>query len=430
MLRAVLVLSIVFLSFFALAKEIVVRPGDTLWALAKRHQTTVDALLKTNGLISENLRPGQVLQLPDGAASAPEIYTVKSGDTLYDIATAFNMTVDDLIAYNNLDGTVIRPGQTLALTLGSNPNPRTYIVKSGDTLSEIAKAFSMTVDDLMMVNGLRGSLIRPGQVLKVGNSTPTLRALVVTIQPGDTLWDLAQEYDTTPAAISSANGLAVNAVIHPGDTLAIPGRFAGTGADLGGSVATTVTVVPGDSLWKIARRYNTTVAALMATNNLSSDRLVAGQLLRVLAGSELVRARAQDPVPTNSNVMVWPLNGPITSKFGYRQLRIGGSNWHTGLDIDGVTGDPIRAATSGTVEFVGRRGGYGKLVIVKNGNTEYYYGHTSAILVNSGEGVTAGQVIARVGNTGRSTGSHLHFEIRVNGKPIDPLPVLESRASR
>ena len=128
--------------------------------------------------------------------------------------------------------------------------------------------------------------------------------------------------------------------------------------------------------------------------------------------------------------MVWPLVGNITSRFGYRRLRIGGTNMHYGLDIDGNTGDPIRSATAGTVTFSGWRGGFGYLVIIENGDTEYFYAHASALLVSVGQRVQPGDLIARVGATGNVTGPHLHFEIRVNGAPVDPLPILEARATR
>ncbi len=80
--------------------------------------------------------------------------------------------------------------------------------------------------------------------------------------------------------------------------------------------------------------------------------------------------------------------------------------------------------------LAGWNGGYGLCVIIKSGNTAYYYGHASALLVQQGQQVQEGQVIARVGTTGHSTGPHLHFEIRVDNEPVDPLPLLQTQASR
>ena len=117
---------------------------------------------------------------------------------------------------------------------------------------------------------------------------------------------------------------------------------------------------------------------------------------------------------------MWPLRGVITSGFGMRWGRM-----HQGLDIDGETGDPIRAAKAGTVSMSATLGGYGNAVVIDHGGgVATLYGHASQLLVTQGQTVQQGQVVALVGSTGFSTGSHLHFEIRVNGTPQNPLPFL------
>ena len=117
---------------------------------------------------------------------------------------------------------------------------------------------------------------------------------------------------------------------------------------------------------------------------------------------------------------MWPLRGVITSGFGMRWGRM-----HQGLDIDGETGDPIRAAKAGTVSMSGVAGGYGNMVVIDHGGgIATLYGHASQLFVTEGQHVAQGQLIAAVGSTGVSTGSHLHFEIRVNGTPQNPLPFL------
>lgn len=356
--------------------------GDTLWSIAKAAGTDVATIKSMNQLTGDAIRPGQVLSVPgqdqpEPAAAAPTTVVVRAGDTLYDIAVDHDISVADLIAFNDLGGTVIHPGQVLQLHAGNQPPA----------------------------------------------------PLVVTIQPGDSLWAIAQAYNVSLEDLSAANGITGGTILQPGHQVTVPGRYAADATDLGGAIPETITVQPGDSLWALARSHNTTVAAIRGANDLRSDRVIVGQQLRILPGAEVQAGRAVEAAtPLAQGAMLWPIYGAITSRYGYRQLWIGGSNFHSGLDIDGETGDPIRAAVGGVVKFSGWQGGYGYLVIVEDGDTEYYYAHASELLVNEGQRVAAGDLIARIGSTGNSTGSHLHFEIRVNGDPVDPLPILETNA--
>lgn len=117
---------------------------------------------------------------------------------------------------------------------------------------------------------------------------------------------------------------------------------------------------------------------------------------------------------------IWPLNGPITSYYGPRWGRM-----HNGLDIDGVTGDPIVASKEGRVIIASYYGGYGYAVAIDHGGgVSTLYAHQSKLAVSEGETVSQGQVIGYVGNTGNSYGDHLHFEVKVNGSSVDPLDYL------
>lgn len=120
---------------------------------------------------------------------------------------------------------------------------------------------------------------------------------------------------------------------------------------------------------------------------------------------------------------VMPLRGPLTSRFGSRVHPLfGRRHFHTGVDIAAPHGAPVRAAADGTVLFAGWYGGYGRLIVVDHGQgLSTLYGHLSAILVGAGTRVTRNHVIGRVGSTGYATGPHLHYEVRQNGRPIDPL---------
>jgi murein DD-endopeptidase MepM/ murein hydrolase activator NlpD len=123
--------------------------------------------------------------------------------------------------------------------------------------------------------------------------------------------------------------------------------------------------------------------------------------------------------PTPSGLS-WPVSGVITSGFGYRW-----GSLHPGIDIAAPIGTPVHAAASGTVIYAGWEGGYGNFTMIDHGGgIVTAYGHQSAIAVSNGQQVSQGQVIGYVGSTGYSTGPHLHFEVRVNGTPVDPMGYL------
>jgi murein DD-endopeptidase MepM/ murein hydrolase activator NlpD len=130
---------------------------------------------------------------------------------------------------------------------------------------------------------------------------------------------------------------------------------------------------------------------------------------------------------------IWPVVGKLESGFGGRRNPFGGPGYefHTGQDIDAQTGDPVVAGASGSVTFAGVQNGYGNLVVIDHGGAlTTRYGHLSYIDVTQGQTVARGQFIGRVGSTGRSTGPHLHYEIRINDEPVDPLQYLLTSSTK
>jgi len=157
-------------------------------------------------------------------------------------------------------------------------------------------------------------------------------------------------------------------------------------------------------------------------NSLQAESDAIAAFLRALPS-----ASTGGVVISGHGVLSVPIPGaPITSTFGPRVHPIFGTvRMHTGIDFGASTGTPVRAAADGTVVSAGPYGGYGNATIIDHGNgLATLYGHQSRILVASGQRVTRGQVIGLVGSTGYATGPHLHFEVRVNGTPVDPLPYL------
>ena len=170
---------------------------------------------------------------------------------------------------------------------------------------------------------------------------------------------------------------------------------------------------------------------LVALSHLTaSERGEANEIDALTASSAALAAQIRAEQQTSSGTaaavtkssagLIWPVEGPITSPFGWRWGRM-----HQGIDIGVPTGTPIHAAAAGKVIYCGWETGYGNLVVLDNyGDLATAYAHQSAIAVTCGETVAQGQVIGYVGCTGECTGPHLHFEVRINGNPVDPLGYL------
>jgi murein DD-endopeptidase MepM/ murein hydrolase activator NlpD len=149
------------------------------------------------------------------------------------------------------------------------------------------------------------------------------------------------------------------------------------------------------------------IDALKAASAALTDRIRAAQ------------GQSSSTTPSSAG-LIWPVSGPVTSPFGWRWGRM-----HEGIDIGVSYGTPIHAAASGTVLYCGWESGYGNLTVIDHGgNLATAYGHQSSIVVSCGQQVGQGDVIGYVGSTGHSTGPHLHFEVRVNGSPVDPMGYL------
>jgi murein DD-endopeptidase MepM/ murein hydrolase activator NlpD len=149
-----------------------------------------------------------------------------------------------------------------------------------------------------------------------------------------------------------------------------------------------------------------------AASAISDDPEIAGEVLAI-------RTKA-DPafLPT-----MWAHLGKINNEFGFRRNPFGGRayEFHPGMDIDGERGEPVMAAANGTVINAGYKGGYGNMVEIDHGNgLTSRYGHLSKIEAAVGDTITRGKVLGQIGSTGRSTGPHLHFEVRLNDRPINP----------
>lgn len=202
-----------------------------------------------------------------------EIYTVKKGDSLWKIANKYNTTVEKLKSANNLKTNTLSVGQKLVIpSISVSPEVSdTYIVQKGDSLWSIANKFNMTVSELKKLNNLTNNLLSIGQVLKIKDSSNNGKT-TYTVQKGDSLWVIANKYGITTEELKSYNNLTSN-LLSIGQVLKIPqGKT---------STENIYTVKKGDSLWTIANRYNTTVEKIKVLNNLTSNLLSIGQQLKI-----------------------------------------------------------------------------------------------------------------------------------------------------
>lgn len=209
------------------------------------------------------------------APTGSNYYTVKSGDSLWSISKKYGITVDELKQANNLTSNLLSIGQNLLIpTKESETTTDEYIVQKGDTLYGIANKFNTTVDNLKSINNLTTDSLSIGQVLKLPSTTASTNTY--TVKSGDTLYGIANKYNTTVDTLKSLNNLTSN-TLSIGQVLKLPGSNS--------TSTNTYTVKAGDTLYAIANKYNTTVDALKSLNNLTSNTLSIGQTLKIPSSS-------------------------------------------------------------------------------------------------------------------------------------------------
>lgn len=199
-----------------------VKKGDTLYDIANKFSTTVNEIKKINNLASSSLAVGQKLKIPEYVENpsideiGAEYYIVQKGDSLYKIANKYNTTVEKLKEINNLSSNLLSIGQKLKITSNINSGKNTYIVQKGDTLYAIASKFNMTVEQLKKINSLTSNSLSIGQKLIVDGNTNTY-----TVKKGDTLYGIANKNNTTVNKIKEINNLNSNS-LSIGQTLYLP----------------------------------------------------------------------------------------------------------------------------------------------------------------------------------------------------------------
>ncbi|MBO5095652.1 MAG: LysM peptidoglycan-binding domain-containing protein [Bacilli bacterium] len=248
-----------------------VKSGDSLWSIAKKFNVSVQELKDINNLTSNLLNIGQVLVIPQEEEEViGNTYIVKSGDSLWEIANKYNITIQELKDINNLTSNLLNIGQVLIIPQQETNTGNTYVVKSGDSLYKIAIQYNTTVDNLKSLNNLTSNTLSIGQVLKVPSSTivDTNNTTTYVVKRGDTLYSIALDYNVSVDELKNINNLTSN-LLNIGQVLKIP-----TELD-----ETIYVVKSGDNLYSIANRYNTTVDEIKRKNGLTTNLLNIGQTL-------------------------------------------------------------------------------------------------------------------------------------------------------
>jgi len=239
---------------------------EDLQRIQNNYKKYVDAVV--NAVIAT--KQGEVVA-PD--YSGTNIYVVKSGDSLYSIARKYNTTVDEIKRLNNLTSNALSIGQKLEIPNAQQDTGTTYTVKSGDSLWSIANRYNTTVNEIKSLNNLTSNTLSIGQRLQLPSSTNTNTGTTYTVKSGDSLWSIANRYNTTVNELKTLNNLTSNN-LSIGQRLQLPSS---TNTNTG----TTYTVKSGDSLYSIARKYNTTVDEIKRLNALTNNFLSIGQVLKI-----------------------------------------------------------------------------------------------------------------------------------------------------
>ncbi len=292
-------------------------------------------------------------------------------------------------------------------------------IASTATLAELGNPIYNNEEHTTRIDNDGEYLFKTVQTETIISRSARRETIKYIVRPGESINGLGTDFGLTTLTIKHANNLSSN-TLKVGQELRIPpidGLF--------------VTVERNDALSTIANRYHVKVDDIIKYNNISKDDpIFAGNEL--LIPGAIVSASSSPTYSKSGNISVPNFNPvPYSGKFVWptssptHYLSQGYRLWHRAIDLPRTNGWGIYASAPGIIQTRTVRGGYGNLIIINHGNGwSTYYAHLSEYKVQPGQYVEQGQLVGIMGNTGRSTGPHLHFEIRQNGVPLNPLSYL------
>ena len=360
-----------------------------------------------------------LLALGAGAAQ-PREHVVAPGDTLFGLALRYDVAVAELRALNELSGDLLQIGATLRL-----PGPdgwSTYEVPEGHGWNEVAAAVDRSAETLRAANPALSDAA--GATVRV----PPGEGPLVAPRPAEDLLAFAARIGASPGAVVARNGLEPPYRLDPAEPLLLPDTAVAFGTGPPGAEAPGATTAGAAESG--ARPTGTSAPGVGATGGPGPSAAApvdAHAALRLTALRALPDHLAGVRLRPPDDGFRWPLAiAPrITSRFGWRAVSVAGNRYHQGLDLGAPTGTPVLAARDGVVHRTGWIGAYGYAVYLRHEDGfETRYAHLSRIDVATGARVGRGDRIGAVGTTGASTGPHLHFEVRRDGRALDPLTLL------
>lgn len=355
---------------------------------------------------------------------------VKSGETLSDIAKEYgNITAQDILRANGLkDANRLSENQLLLIPVDSDKiedtldevrtrqmrvaatkevveplKVKSYVVAQGDSLWSIANSQNIELDTLVGSNTFKTSArLRPGAILRI----PNQEGIFYVMKKGETIEAVCKRYGVSLNKVRQVNPEVNVAGLKAEDEIFLPG-------------ARPEGLIEHTDNAKVAEAKKTSVTPSRKTSSVKEKTaLKVEKIERPAKGEVAVRKTGRG--------FRWPIMGRINSPFGWRQHPITRRrDFHTGVDIKADRNDPIKAAGSGRVVYSGWMGGYGKVLVIEHSNGQStLYAHCSTLLAGKGANVSQGQIVAKIGTTGRSTGPHLHFEVRNGNSPVNPIKYL------
>lgn len=329
-------------------------------------------------------QPAPVQNYGASAPPANGAVTVQKGDTLAAIARRYKVPLDALASMNGMSPhEMVGPGRRLVL-----PVARTHKVLPNDTMFSLSRMYGTTVDRLAAENGIRPPYaLKSGQVLKIPSGAKTA---VASAAPARVQQPAKEPPQPVAASSAASNANASNA-----------------------STAARMLKTPGPS--PVTKAFDSLIGKL-ASDNAGAETVPKVSLVSA-ATAEPVTRGAEMVGRSSRQGFIWPVKGQVISSYGPKT----GGLYNDGINIAAPRGTPVKAASSGTVAYVGEMRSYGNLVLIRHTNGMVTaYAHLNTVTVKSGMKVSQGQVIGAVGSTGTVMNAQLHFEVRRGKNTLDP----------